>query len=55
MASVKIIAVLVFLYALLSQRYMFIIWAVVLWEIGGGFKGLTALWFSDFGKGNHDS
>lgn len=55
MASIKIIAVLMFMYAILFQDYMFIIWAVIVWEIGGGFKGTTALWISDFGKDKQDS
>ena len=55
MASIKIIAILIFMYALLFQDYMYIIWATILWEVGGGFKGSTILWISDFGKGDHES
>lgn len=55
MASIKLIAIGMFMYALLFSNYMFILWAVILWEVGGGFKGTTALWISDFGKDKHDS
>lgn len=55
MASLKIIAICMFMYALLFSEYMFIIWAVIVWEISGGFAGSTVLWLSDFGKDNHDS
>lgn len=55
MALIKLLAICVLFYAIISGKYYHVLWAMILWEIGGGFKMTTISWFSDFGKGDHDS
>lgn len=54
MASIKLLAIIIFWAALLSGHYIHIIWSAILWEIGGGFNSSTVLWMSEFGKDDHD-
>lgn len=55
MASLKLIAIIIFFAAIVTGKYVHVIWAMILWEVAGGFAGSTTLWISDFGKDDHDS
>lgn len=37
-------------YAILAPDYYFLIWAMLAWEIGSGFRASTVLWLSNIGR-----
>lgn len=55
MAFIKLGAIAAFFYAIFSGKLTWILWSIILWEVGGGFKGSAVLWISDFGNDKHGS
>lgn len=43
---VKLGAIGLFWYGLLTTQFHFWLWELILWEIGSGFKSSTLLWIS---------
>lgn len=55
MATLKVAAMIALVYAILWADYIHILTALILWEIGTGFRGSIILWFSDSNKDDHGS
>lgn len=51
----KIIAALIVLYSIKTGNYVNILWAVVLWEVGSGFKMTSVFWLSNIGRDKDDN
>lgn len=47
MATLKLIAIALLIYALASGKYIWILLALVLWEVGTGFRAATVTWFTN--------
>lgn len=49
----KVIAALMVLYGVARSEWSMVFWAIIVWEVGGGFKTLSVFWISNFGR-HHD-
>jgi hypothetical protein len=47
---IRLIALIIFWYAVFKDEYYLFALSWIFWEIGGGFKASAVMWFSEIGN-----